>query len=292
MVSGFDARHMSLKTCLPKSKMTPRHSSKTIPSMNMPGRDKRFIINMDQTPVFFSMTPKTTLDEHGTRSVNVRASTGSTMRITVTVGVTAAGSTLPLMIVYKGKPNGRIVHDFTDATKGYPAVCSYVCQDSAWMDERRVMLEWVDDVLKPYHVATAPPDVVPLLFLDSYKCHLMSSVVSKIQDLGIKVQHIPGGCTGLTQPVDMGINKPLKNRIRNKWEDYMLTEGLLHNRTKPPTCQRLAAWCIDSMHEMDEEIVRNAWLHGEYSFFHRMWQLVLVLLVLQLLIPMRPMMKC
>jgi DDE superfamily endonuclease len=74
------------------------------------------------------------------------------------------------------------------------------------------MLQWVDDVLKPY-VETAPSDIVPLLFLDSYKCHLMSSVISKIQDLGVEFQHIPGGCTGLTQPVDVGINKPLKNRI-------------------------------------------------------------------------------
>ena len=79
------------------------------------------------------------------------------------------------------------------------------------MDES-VMHQWVDSVLKPY-VATAPPDIVPLLFLDSYKCHLMSSVVTKIQDLGVKVNHIPDGCTGLTQPVDVGINKPFKNRI-------------------------------------------------------------------------------
>jgi hypothetical protein len=69
------------------------------------------------------------------------------------------------------------------------------------------------------------------------------------------------------RPVDVGINKPLKNRIRNKWEDYMLTEGLLNNRTKPPSRQWLAAWCIDSMKEMDEQIVKNSWLHGEYSFF-------------------------
>ena len=237
----------------------------TIPSVNMPGRDKRFIINMDQTPVFFSMTPKTTLQERGTRSVNVRASTGSTMRITAAVSVTAAGGILPLMIVYKAKPNGRIFRDFTDATKGYPAGCFYTCQENAWMDES-IMLQWVDSVLQPY-VATAPPGIVPLLFLDSYKCHLMSSVVSRIQDLGIEVNHIPGGCTGLTQPVDVGINKPLKNRIRHKWEEYMLTEGLLHNRTKPPTRQQLASWCIDSMKEMDEQIVKNAWLRHDYSFF-------------------------
>ena len=33
----------------------------------------------------------------------------------------------------------------------------YACQDNAWMDER-VMLMWVDMVLKPY-VDTAPDDV-------------------------------------------------------------------------------------------------------------------------------------
>jgi hypothetical protein len=33
----------------------------TIPRLQEAGRDQRFIINMDQTPVFFSMMPKTTL---------------------------------------------------------------------------------------------------------------------------------------------------------------------------------------------------------------------------------------
>ena len=42
------------------------------------------------------------------------------------------------------------------------------------MDER-VMLMWVDMVLKPY-VDTAAEDVVPILFLDSYHCHMMNSV--------------------------------------------------------------------------------------------------------------------
>ena len=43
---------------------------------------------------------------------------------------------------------------------------------------------WVDMVLKPC-VDTAPEDVVPTLFLDSYRCHMMNSVVNAIQDLGV-----------------------------------------------------------------------------------------------------------
>ena len=44
---------------------------------------------------------------------------------------------------------------------------------------------WVEIVLKPY-VDTAPEDVVPILFLDSYHCHMMNSAVHAIQNLGFR----------------------------------------------------------------------------------------------------------
>jgi hypothetical protein len=50
------------------------------------------------------------------------------------------------------------------------------------MDEA-VMIAWVDNVLKVY-VANAPDHFVPLLILDSYRCHMMASVVMRIQELG------------------------------------------------------------------------------------------------------------
>jgi hypothetical protein len=61
------------------------------------------------------------------------------------------------------------------------------------MDER-VMIMWVDGVLKPC-IANAPQHVIPLLTLDSCCCHMMASVVTRIQELGIEVKHILGGCT-------------------------------------------------------------------------------------------------
>ena len=64
----------------------------------------------------------------------------------------------------------------------YPTTNHYRCQENAWMDER-VMLAWVDEVLVPY-VTTAPDNIVPLLILDSYRCHMMGSVVQRIQELG------------------------------------------------------------------------------------------------------------
>ena len=105
------------------------------------------------------------------------------------------------------------------------------------------------------------------LLLDSYKCHLMSSVVHAIQDLGIEVEHIPGGCTGLVQPLDVGVNKPLKNRIRRKWEEYMLEEGLAMTVSKPPPRQRMATWVTESLDDLSEHIVKAAWRRNGYSYF-------------------------
>ncbi len=79
------------------------------------------------------------------------------------VTITGSGAVLPSMVIFKGKPNGRIAkNEFSD----YPTTHHWKCQDNAWMDEG-VMIAWVDEVLKPY-IATAPEHVIPLLILDSY----------------------------------------------------------------------------------------------------------------------------
>ena len=224
-------------------------------------RHPDYIINMDQTPIFFSMTPGTTLDQVGVRSVNVRTSTSSTVRVTLTVTITGSGKSLTPMMVYKGKPTGRIQLGFPN----YPEGCFYACQERAWMDES-VMLAWIDKVLKPY-IKTAPIGIHPVILLDHYRFHMMESVVNIIQDLGCAVEHIPGGCTGLAQPVDVGIGKPLKNRVRRHWEDWMLNTGVANAATKAPSRQRVAQWCIDSLNDLGTNIIKNSWRHGEYSYF-------------------------
>jgi hypothetical protein len=125
------------------------------------------------------------------------------------------------------------------------------------MDEA-VMLVWVEDVLTPY-VAQALDDTVPLLILDLYCCHMMGSVVQQIQELRVEVQHIPCGCTLLGQPVDIGFNKPSKDRCRRAWHAWMMAEAVIHGMTSTPTRLNVATWVNRAMGEMREEggIIRN-----------------------------------
>ena len=114
------------------------------------------------------------------------------------------------------------------------------------MDER-VMHLWIDRILKPC-IDQALPGVVLLLLLDSYRCHMMKSTVNAIKDLGVEVKHIPGGCTSLCQPVDVGMNKSFKTRMRKLWEEWMISTGSHEGKIDPPTRKHIAEWCSDSCH--------------------------------------------
>jgi len=116
------------------------------------------------------------------------------------------------------------------------------------MDER-VMLSWVDDVLRPY-VDDAPDDVIPLLILDSYQCHMMALVVKQIEELGVEVRHIPGGCTSLCQPVDVGFNKPFKDRVRRQWLAWRISEDA--GSTSAPTRRDVIGWIERAMADMKD----------------------------------------
>ena len=63
---------------------------------------------MDQTPVYFSMNAKPTL-ELIKNNIYICTLTDDTMWVTVVVTICADGTLLPLVLVYKGQPNGCIV---------------------------------------------------------------------------------------------------------------------------------------------------------------------------------------
>jgi hypothetical protein len=95
-------------------------------------RDRRFILKMDQTPVYFSMSSKKTLELIGKKTIHIRTSTNDTKRVTVAVTIAADGTVLPSTLVFKGKPGGRIEKSEFST---YPNGHFYKCQENAWMDE-------------------------------------------------------------------------------------------------------------------------------------------------------------
>ena len=69
-------------------------------------RNWRFILNMDQTPVYLSMNTKRMLELIGKKTIHICRSMDDTKRVTVAVTNAADGTLLPLMPLFKGKLKG------------------------------------------------------------------------------------------------------------------------------------------------------------------------------------------
>ena len=235
------------------------------PAVNLtqPHRDRRFIMNMDQTPVFFSMHATRTVEVIGKRSVNIRVAKNGSQRCTVAVCITANGNQLPSLIIFKGKEREEGGKILNQELTTYPTGAFYGTNLTAWMSEK-MMLYWVEKVVKPY-VATAPPGIVPLLFLDSFSVHGMASVNNALNDIGVEVIIIAPGCTGITQPVDVGYNKPFKGHVRDLYEEWMMTPG--RDLTKPPQRKDVAEWIVASEEKMTSKVMKNAWMRDGFEYF-------------------------
>ena len=84
---------------------------------------------------------------------------------------------------------------------------------------------------------------------------MMQSVVSAIQDLGCEVHIIPGGCTGLVQPVDVGANKPFKDRVRNNVEEFLTNQPIGAKPTRPI----VSSWIGNAWDDLPCDILQRTW---------------------------------
>ena len=167
------------------------------------------------------------------------------------------------MLIFKGALNGCILnHEFVT----FPEGGHYACQKKAWMD-KETMNKWIDLVLVPWKNWKAP-GVIPVITLDAYHVHIMETIVNQIQLLRIQVVHIPPSCTYLCEPVDVGINKTIKIRMRKKWVDWMLDgSGIVDCTAKEPSRKLVAEWLIKVYASIPPQIGRNAWMKKGFEWF-------------------------
>ena len=228
------------------------------------GADHDGILNMDQTLLPFSYHPNTTLDSKGVREVITKCSTNDTKRATLAASVTGSGKLLPPFLIFKGVNNGRIAQK---EIPSYPEGCHYACQKKAWMDED-MMYIWIELVLIPW-VQSRPACRILYLVLDSYRVHMMPAVCAKIRSLGIKIIHIPGGCTWLCLPVDIGVNRPIKQAMTEQWDAWMIDQGI---DVETPTRELVAKWVVGTYSRLDDEgearqKLANSWMKEGFEWF-------------------------
>ena len=123
-----------------------------------------------------------------------------------------------------------------------------------------MMKKWVTYVLRPY-AKGLPLNKRGLLMFDNFSGHLDSDVIKAIRELRFDLEPLPANTTGELQPMDISVNKPFKNFISIKWEEYAAS---LNNEDvtksgyyKAPPRERKVTWTSFAWGKITADIISN-----------------------------------
>lgn len=131
-----------------------------------------------------------------------------------------------------------------------------VTRKDGWMDEDN-MLDWVKVV---WGAREGGRYSRSLLVLDAFRCHRMPAIKAALTKQKTDLAIIPGGMTKILQPLDVTVNKPMKDALRRKWNDWFM-DGT-HSYTKGghmrnPTLSEVVQWVSDVWSDLDPEIIKK-----------------------------------
>jgi hypothetical protein len=167
--------------------------------------NERFILNMDETPVFHEYLSQKVVAIRGEGRVEAWRQGKEKKKTSLILTISAAGDMLDPGIIldretsYKLKCRNRIgLKIFTSS--------------SGWMNEA-VMLQWL---IYPWVGQNKG-----ILIFDSYAAHCTENVINSIaQRSQLFIAVIPGGLTFKLQPLDVCINRPFKNLLKKESRKY------------------------------------------------------------------------
>jgi len=166
------------------------------------GYDLSQIGNTDQTPLTFDLPYERTVAVKGVKTVSIMTTGHEKSHFTVMLACTADGGKLPPYIVFKRKTLPKEMR--------FPRGVHVRVHPKVWMDEA-LTLDWIKTVW-----ATRPDGLLrkkAMLVLDLFRCHRMPSIKSELRGMKTDLVIIPGGMTRLLQPLDVSVNKPMKDAL-------------------------------------------------------------------------------
>jgi len=155
---------------------------------------------MDETPLTIDLPGNLTIDECGTRTVNIRTTGHERSHFTVVLACMADGTKLPPLIIFKLKNVPRI---------SFPSNVFVRANPSGWMNEIE-MVWWIENVWTMRSPFSKPQS---LLVMDSFSAHITDSAKQHLIEQKTNMAIIPGGLTGRLQPLDVAINRSFKAKV-------------------------------------------------------------------------------
>lgn len=209
------------------------------------------VANMDESLIQFDMPSNRTVSKTGEKTVKIRTTGNEKNRLTVVLTCAGDGSKLKPLVIFKRKTMPKI------ANKHGVVVA---VQQKGWMDEN-IMKIWIEKVWRSRIGGLGRRR--SLLVLDSFEAHKTEQVKRSFKSENTDLAVIPGGLTSVLQPLDVCLNKPFKDRVRQKWMAWM-AEGIheltASGRQKKPSEELMCQWIGEAWRDIPREMVANSFL--------------------------------
>jgi hypothetical protein len=99
------------------------------------------------------------------------------------------------------------------------------------------------------------------LVWDSFQCHKSESTKTILRKIKMQSVIIPGGCTGMIQAANVCWNKPVKDFIQQKHDQWMIIKNETLNLTensKKSNLFTVCGWVRDAWKSISNEIIKNS----------------------------------
>lgn len=213
------------------------------------------ILNSDQTGIRLVPSANYTLEKKGSKRVGL-SGVDDKRQITLVLCGTASGDFLPPQVIYKGTT--KRCHPKTDL----PMDWNITHSKKHWSTEETT-LEYIQEIIIPY--VKNMRDVIgedrsALLIMDNFTGQSTIEVHRLLESNNIFTCYIPPNCTDRLQPMDLSVNKAVKNHMREKFESWYADQvasaitGSDDSDIEPikyplPVMRELGAQWLASMHE-------------------------------------------
>jgi len=248
------------------------------------------IVSGDQTGNTFAQSSQSTYAETGTNQVTIVGKEDK-RAFTIMVGISMGGDVLPFQVIYGGHTDGSL------PKLNEPGSAYKSANDEAKRLKFRfepggkkhwsnisTMKSYVTEILAVYfndqRTRLGRPNQRCLWLIDCWSVHRSQEFRDWMRDNypWIFVRYIPGGCTGIFQPCDVGIQRILKHAMRKAALSHVVKETVAHlsNNTDPGTIvlekgirelrRRSVEWLVDGYNAINNrDFVKKVMFHSTSS---------------------------
>lgn len=181
--------------------------------LNIYDDDNSRLINCDETLIFLEMPETKTIDVTGNKGVIISTHGNEKKRISVLLSITGDGKKLEPYLVFKiktGKNFDKNIQTNANIVKGDIYITT---QKNSWVTAK-LFCDWYEKVFLKNEKKIGKKC---LLIFDKASSHINEEILEKLKKNDTHYVFIPGGLTRYLQPLDIGVNKILKNAIKNEY---------------------------------------------------------------------------